>query len=390
MQVKRYEAASIREAMVKIKKDLGSEAILLSTKRLRGAPSPLLEVIAARDIDDNGPAVLDIGQRGGDTPFQGSTAPQAADVMRQLRDDIEDLKSLILEVKRQRCLNREFTELKEYMNTFFDIIGLRKEQGQKDSLSRIYCNLTGLGLSRQKASRLMETMKEDPSYSDNNSYEEGIGTIRAMIEKSFVPAGTSEKTGRVKVLVGPTGVGKTTTLAKLAARYALEKKWKVGLITTDTFRIAATEQLKVYAGIIGIPMEIASEREGFSRSLRKFADRDLILVDTPGNNGRDDQYLRKMKDMLATEVPVQTDLLLSLASNPDSLLDAAERFGTFNYDHIILTKLDECVRFGTAYEAIDHIGKPVLYVTTGQNVPRDIEEATPEKLTKLVMEKDLH
>jgi len=159
MQVKRYEAASIREAMVKIKKDLGSEAILLSTKRLRGAPSPLLEVIAARDIDDNGPAVLDIGQRGGDTPFQGSTAPQAADVMRQLRDDIEDLKSLILEVKRQRCLNREFTELKEYMNTFFDIIGLRKEQGQKDSLSRIYCNLTGLGLSRQKASRLMETIR---------------------------------------------------------------------------------------------------------------------------------------------------------------------------------------------------------------------------------------
>jgi flagellar biosynthesis protein FlhF len=390
MQVKRYEAASIREAMVKIKKDLGSDAILLSTKRLRGAPSPLLEVIAAREIDDNWPSALDIGQRGGDTPFQCPTPQQATDVILHLRDQIEGLKALILEMKRQSSFSREFTEMKESMNTFFDIIGLRKEPGRKEAFSRIYYNLIGLGLSRQKVSRLMEKMKRYPSYSDKNSYEEGIGTIRGMIEKSFVPAGASEKNGRVKVLVGPTGVGKTTTLAKLAARYTLENKWKVGLITTDTFRIAATDQLKVYAGIIGIPMEIVSEREGFSRSLRNFEDRDVILVDTPGNNGHDDQYLRKLKDMMAIEVPVQTDLLLSLASNPDSLLDAAERFGTFDYDHIILTKLDECVRFGTAYEVIDRIGKPVSYVTTGQNVPQDIEEATPEKLTKLVMENDLH
>jgi flagellar biosynthesis protein FlhF len=137
-------------------------------------------------------------------------------------------------------------------------------------------------------------------------------------------------------------------------------------------------------------MEIASEREGFQRSLRNLEDRDVILVDTPGNSGHDDHLLRKMKDMMATDAPVQTDLLLSLASSPDNLLDAAERFGVFSYDHIILTKLDECVRFGTAYEAIDRIGKPVLYVTTGQNVPQDIEDVTPGKLAEWVMEKNLH
>lgn len=390
MQVKRYEAASIREAMTKIKKDLGSDAILLSTKRLRESPTPLLEIIAAREIDEKGFSAFEGCKKGGDSPSSNEQSLPASDVIHQLRGEIDELKTLIREMNKQRCFHREFVEWKESMNVFFDVIGLQGEQGANEIWSSIYYTLLGRGLSRQWASKMIESIKNNSPSSNIENHEEGLRTIQRMIEKSFAPFFSDEKKRRVKVLVGPTGVGKTTTLAKLAARYALEKKWKVGLVTTDTFRIAATDQLKVYADIIGIPMEIASEKEGFQRSLRKFGDRDVILVDTPGNSGHNDNFLRKMKDLMATDIPVQTDLLLSLASGSENILDAAERFGIFDFDHIILTKFDECVRFGNACEAINRIGKPVLYVTTGQNVPQDIEDVTPGKLAEWVMENNLH
>ena len=189
-------------------------------------------------------------------------------------------------------------------------------------------------------------------------------------------------------MIGPTGVGKTTTLAKLAAYYSLERKLKVGLITTDTFRIAASEQLKIYARIMGLPIDIASEKETFLRSLKNFADKDLILVDTPGRNHHDDRCLTALKSIF--DADVETVLLLSPFSSKEYLLQAADRFRIFNYDRIILTKMDECSHFGPMVDVLDEIGKPVSYITTGQNVPKDIEKSSPERLAKLMLQNRLN
>ncbi len=163
---------------------------------------------------------------------------------------------------------------------------------------------------------------------------------------------------------------------------------KVGMITTDTYRIAAAEQLKVYAKIMGLPIQIASEKDMFLSSLAGFADKDMILVDTPGRNHNDDRYLNELKNTFDSSV--ETVLLLSPVANREYLLDTANRFKIFKYDRIILTKVDECGHFGSLYDVLDEIGKPVSHVTTGQNVPRDIEKASPEGLAKLILDNRLN
>lgn len=160
------------------------------------------------------------------------------------------------------------------------------------------------------------------------------------------------------------------------------------MITTDTYRIAAAEQLKVYAKIMGLPIQIASEKDMFLSSLASFADKDMILVDTPGRNHNDDRYLNELRDTLDSSV--ETVLLLSPVANREYLLNTANRFKIFKYDRIILTKVDECCHFGSLYDVLDEIGKPVSHVTTGQNVPRDIEKASPEGLAKLILDNRLN
>jgi len=190
--------------------------------------------------------------------------------------------------------------------------------------------------------------------------------------------------------VGPTGVGKTTTLAKLAARWSLEENKKVGLVTADTYRIAAIEQLRTYAKIMGLPLEVASEKEEFKNALRKFQDRDVILVDTPGRSFSDETHLDRLKDYLRPEIPVETNLLISMTASPENMLATTSRFEKVGYEAIIFTKLDESNTYGQIYNVVDQVGKPVYYVTNGQNVPQDIESLNPAKLARMVVRNSLH
>ncbi|MBI4632637.1 MAG: flagellar biosynthesis protein FlhF [Deltaproteobacteria bacterium] len=385
MQVKRFEATNIREALVMIKKDLGPDAVVLSTKKIKGPKNFLVEVIAARDVQD----VV--------APFGAVRFDERDEVLSNHRDqlalfkaEMDELKTLIADTRGVISLRGELAELKETINAFFDVLGMGRSKEQTTGhLARIYYHLIGNGVSKARVCRLMGDIAQDFPAEEVGDYEKGIKIVEEMIAKSF-PAPAERTQKRVKVFVGPTGVGKTTTLAKLAAQYAVTKKMNIGLITTDTYRIAAVEQLKTYARIIGIPFEVASEREIFKKSLDHFAGKDIILIDTPGRSSSDGNYLKKLKEMLTADVPIETNLLLSLTSSQENSMDAAVRFGIFDYDHVIFTKLDECTRPGLIYDLASQIGKPVSHVTNGQNVPRDIEKVSPVQLTKLVMGKSLH
>ena len=195
----------------------------------------------------------------------------------------------------------------------------------------------------------------------------------------------------MKAFIGPTGVGKTTTLAKLAAHYAIDRKLSVGLITTDTFRIAAAEQLKVYSKILNIPLEIAPDRETFQRTLSLFSDKDIVLVDTPGRNHNDRESMDRLNHIINASMPVEFNLLLSLTSSGENLMDAVETYQhVFDYDHLIFTKIDECNRFGLIFDVVEQSGKPVMYITNGQNVPQDIQKMTPGRLAELLVKNMLH
>jgi flagellar biosynthesis protein FlhF len=372
MQIKRYEATNLHEAMIRIKKDLGPDAIILSTGKISDRPH-LIEVLAARD-EQAAPASPE-------EPLHHKE-PRSPEPFSSLEKEIHELKSGIEGLRQEFPCRRDLSELKETMNLLLDTIVIRYPA----HLRSIYTGMVAGGISRLKAAALLESIKKDYGHEERDTYEKSTVIAEKLIARSLVKTGPKER--RIKAFIGPTGVGKTTTLAKLAAYYSLEKKMKVGMITTDTYRIAAAEQLKVYAKIMGIPIQVAPEKETFLRSLESFAEKEMILADTPGRNHNDNRGLNELK--LILDSGVETVLLLSPAASREHLLETADRFKMFEYDRIILTKVDECSRFGSMYEVLDEIGKPVSHVTTGQNVPRDIEMANPERLARLILQNRLN
>lgn len=373
MQIKRYEAANLHEAMVRIKKDLGPDAIILSTGKISDRPL-LIEVLAARDEKTPPLAFPEDHSHNKVLPLSDSFSG--------LEKEIHELKSGIEGLKQEFPCRRDFAELKEAMTLLLDTVSIRYPA----HLRSIYTGMVAGGISRFKAAALLETMKNNYAHKEIDTYEKGAAVAENLIARSLLKNGRKEQ--RIKAFIGPTGVGKTTTLAKLAAHYSLEKKMKVGMITTDTYRIAAVDQLKVYAKIMGIPIQIAPEKETFQRSLSSFADREMILVDTPGRNHNDDRGLNELRAILPSDM--ETVLLLSPVASREHLMDTANRFRIFHYDRLILTKMDECNHFGAMYEVLDEIGKPVTHITTGQNVPRDIEKASPERLARLILQNSLN
>ncbi|MDD5531368.1 MAG: flagellar biosynthesis protein FlhF [Syntrophales bacterium] len=370
MQVKRYEASNVQEAMEKIRTDLGDDAVVLSTKRLRRGKTTFIEVTAARDLPVKACSREENRDR---TPASGRE---------EIRAEIDEIRKIAESLRGENPFRAQMSELKEMMSSLFDLVGsLREETG----LSAVYRRLVSGGMSRERAYGLV---KETPCGRGGNrpeDYEKALRSVEESIGRSIAVPRDRIDPDRVVVFIGPTGVGKTTTLAKVAARYAIDFKKKVGLITTDTYRIAAAEQIRTYAKIMGLPLEIATEKESYRKALAKFSDKDCILVDTPGRSHLDSRHLKKIAEILAADTPARAHLLLSLTSSTRNLLEAADRYSTINYDSIIFTKLDETRSFGAMFDVVAQSEKPVSYLTTGQNVRKDIERANPDRIAKLIV-----
>ncbi len=387
MQIKRFEAASTQEALLKIKSELGSDAVVLSTRKLRSGRVPLFEVTAAVDERPEGQRVKPLS-----LPAEAAQAALATEetLASTLRRDVEEIKTLLAETAKRPFPYGEFLEMKEMLDTFFDTMGFQRKENVPGSLSKIYHHLVSSGVSRSRAFMLVSTLSRNLPAEELQS-EEGICRIVEMLlAKSIGLSYRSAERKRICAFVGPTGAGKTTTLAKIAARSALEEKMKVGLITTDTYRIAAAEQLKTYARIMEIPIEVVGDKAAFRRALAKLSDRDLVLVDTPGKSSVEPGYIEKLRDLFHLETPVETNLLLPLTSSQDNLSENLARFKPVGYQSIIFTKLDESRHFGMIYNVIDQERKPVSWVTNGQNVPQDIEKIDPGRLAKIIMTSNLH
>ncbi|HUH66485.1 MAG TPA: flagellar biosynthesis protein FlhF, partial [Syntrophales bacterium] len=371
MQIKRYEVNSIQEALNKIKMDLGEEAVILSTKRLRGGKVPLLEVTAARDETGK---KFDARKHDGNEMVERSASSE----IDMMRSDLSEMKALIKDMRREDPIRKELSQLKEHLRSLMNVLGTWEKNLFPGPQSKIYYQLVVNGVSRERAYKLVNSVNRV------DNFENTRASLEDTITNSIPVPGAKKKKG-VIAFVGPTGVGKTTTLAKLAARYSMNEKLSIGLVSADTYRIAAADQLKTYAKIMGLPVKVVSEKGEFREAIMGFADRDLIMVDTPGKSRKDRGYMEKLCDFLNVDVPVETNLLLSLSSSRENMLEAASRFGSVNYDNIIFTKVDEATGLGSMYDVIDEIRKPVSYLTVGQNVPNDIEDANPEIIARLIM-----
>lgn len=192
---------------------------------------------------------------------------------------------------------------------------------------------------------------------------------------------------RTVVLVGPTGVGKTTTIAKLAARAKINEKRRVGLITLDTFRIAAVDQLEKYAEIIGLPLLVATNPRELEEAVEEFHAKkiDMVFIDSAGRSPRDELKMTELREFLSVLPDAEVHLVLSTTTHGKTILSTANRFSGIGFQKVILTKVDETISFGSLVNALVSIGRPVSFVTDGQNVPDDIVTSDPERLADLVL-----
>lgn len=209
------------------------------------------------------------------------------------------------------------------------------------------------------------------------------------LEKLLPAAGplvrTKQHGPHVVALIGPTGVGKTTTIAKLAANLKLRERRSVGLITMDTYRIAAVEQLRKYADIIGSPLEVVISAEDLKEKLKGMAQREFVLIDTAGRSPGDAIKLGELRGALAAAEPDEVHLVLSATASPECLEWAAKNFGQVRVDKLIFTKLDEAVHLGTVLNMVRKVNKKLSYITNGQDVPDDIAVGEPRRLARLIL-----
>ncbi|MBL4883412.1 MAG: flagellar biosynthesis protein FlhF [Planctomycetaceae bacterium] len=255
-------------------------------------------------------------------------------------------------------------------------------------LFEVYTELIDSDIEEELARELITRLRHRCSQEDLQNPDHIRSYLLGMVESQIKCQGAIQVTpGQQKVvaLVGPTGVGKTTTIAKLAANFRLRDNIRMGLITVDTYRIAAVEQLRIYADIIDLPMKVVTSTREMKQAVEDLSEMDLILIDTAGRSPQDDLRIQELKSYLSEIVVDEVHLVLSATTGYRNLKKTVEKFSSVNPTAVIFTKLDEAPGLGSLVNVCGKLGHSLSYLTTGQNVPNDIEPADLTRTAKLVL-----
>lgn len=252
----------------------------------------------------------------------------------------------------------------------------------------IYEKLLVSGVGEQRAQALLNELPDLTAWSEAAQIPLALSALRDLIGRRICSSGPIVLTpGRLKAvaLIGPTGVGKTTTIAKIAAHFALVENKRVALITVDTYRVAAVEQLKIYSELIEIPLAVAYNLEDVLPIVAHYEDYDLLLIDTAGRSQKNIAQVGEIKSLLEA-VNCETHLVMSAQFKEQDMVEMVRRFSEARVDRLLFTKLDETDSYGTLLNVAEETGIPLSYLTTGQKVPEDIEIADGGKLAGLMLD----
>jgi flagellar biosynthesis protein FlhF len=358
MKIKRFVAQDMRQALRMVREALGEDAVILSNKSVDGG----VELTAAVDLVAEEPEVVDdrrintTSRRAavaGDSRHAGSEQAPAIDEMRR------ELQSL------RRWMQAELSGL-----SWYDL-GQRAPHSQE-----LFGRLIALGLGGDVARRLSERVRDIDDM--EKAWNKALYLFAAEIP-TREPAVLDD--GGIVALVGPTGVGKTTTIAKMAARYALRHGHRhVGLITTDSFRIGARDQLQTYARILNVPVRTATDANEMDAALNALSDRRLILIDTAGMAAEHERVADQLETLGAAGRSLTTLLTLAATTDAATVRRALRLFADFRAEGAVITKIDEAASLGGLLSALSQAGLPTVFVTDGQRVPEDLQPARAHPL----------
>ena len=392
MKVKRYIVKDMSEAMIKIKSELGIDAVILNTRKIKTGgffrffKKPLLEVVAA--IDE--PIV------------STQVEPARREILTEKpKEPIVDRFQSNFETAREEMKlvpisenihNVELQELKQMVTNLIkkvENIEHHSPQAVQTPEEKYIAYLNALDIQDSISKKILEIVQRQINIDEKN-HETILNAMKVIAREYLGDIKTIDtdilNKPNIYMFLGPTGVGKTTTLAKIAARLSLVENKKIGLITADTYRIAAVEQLKTYSEILGIPLEVIYEASELQDAIERFKDKDYILIDTAGRSHKSKELKSDYDDLVRYLKDVKIYLVMSMTTSFKDLKSIIDSYGFLKEYRLLFTKLDEATSYGNILNLKVLTGKPLSYFTIGQSVPDDIEVADKERIIQYIFD----
>lgn len=392
MNIKKFTGKNMNEIMAQIQLEFGENAMIIQSKKVKKGgifgffAKEFLEVMAAVDHDLSAKSIPKKPVNKVNSEEFEKTGAYRKEFLKEVsrykkteepvgqkkesnsKGDLEEIKLAVSQ------LNERFSKI--YIN--------EEEENRQSRKKEVIERLKALGISEDLSKFFVEKI-------NNSENELNIKNLMTTISEKYDTMyldETKTKIEKCNIFVGPTGVGKTTTIAKIASNIAINESKKIGFLTLDTYRIAAVEQLKTYAEILSAPLEVAYDKSDIPQAVSRLQNRDILFIDTAGRSHKNTISMEELKDVLES-VPENRNVFLLIPANYhwEDVKNLLEKYSFLEDFQIVVTKLDETDRLGIILDIMDHCGKAPTFLTYGQNVPNDIEEFNFNKfLNELFME----
>lgn len=384
MKIKKYVADDFQTAIQRAKKEMGRDAIILNSRQIN--KKGILGLFAKKKVEIT--VAIDDDLRL-ETDKLRAPAHEKASFKQLIQPAPEPAAALLNDAQVLEEMSKMQEIMQDIKSKMYEVEMIKGfHEPVQEFYQRLIHNKVDKDIALRIASSVENRLPGEKCDDYNWVNEVCLHTLQESINEIQPIVVDKSRQARVIVLVGPTGVGKTTTIAKLAANFTFVDFHQTAFITLDTYRISAAEQLRTFAEIIGIPIKVVFNPSDLEEAIQSFIDRDIIFIDTAGRSPYNQDQMEELAQFISVARPDETILVLSVNTDSNDLIRIYNRFNTIGVNKLIFTKLDETTRYGQLLNVFNEIKTPLAYFTTGQSVPDDIEVPDAQNIARMLLRKE--